>query len=448
MKKNKITKVFKIIVPIIIIVVLAFVVRFGIIKSNTQKEIENVINSDIIQEIPEDTLSGGSEYDEELLEAEGFEEYNSDLLSGSSNNSDDFIVGATQGTGNIVYYSQIDGRWKNEPYTITGNKSQTIGSSGCGPTSAAMIVAGLRDSDVTPKTMANLFVKYGFRTTNNGTYTSAFKWVASKYNIEYKQVYNASNAIELARQGYYIVCSCSSGLFTTSGHYVVIAGIDGDILKIYDPYLYNGKYEAYNRKGKATVSGNTVYCSTSNFKTYGNTKFWFGFKKDTYIPKYSAGTTVLVDNKVLIAHDNGGDKVLVDNGLNQFWINRSVINNQNHIYGLGTIAFADNQQKYIVQIFDTQFWVDENSLTTDIPTTNNVTPIVNNKPQTSTTTYVLGKYVTNTGLNVRTSPNASSKIIKTYKANTRFDTKEIKNGWAKTPSGWVCLKYCTLVYKY
>lgn len=64
--------------------------------------------------------------------------------------------------------------------------------------------------------------------------------------------------------------------------------------------------------------------------------------------------------------------------------------------------------------------------------------------------YVLGLYVVNTtsGLNVRTGPGTNYARKKTYTNGTRFDTFEIKNDWARTPSGWVCLKYCKLVKKY
>lgn len=40
-----------------------------------------------------------------------------------------------------VDYKQGDKRWSKKPYTITGSSSQTIGSSGCGPTSMADIMA-------------------------------------------------------------------------------------------------------------------------------------------------------------------------------------------------------------------------------------------------------------------------------------------------------------------
>lgn len=64
--------------------------------------------------------------------------------------------------------------------------------------------------------------------------------------------------------------------------------------------------------------------------------------------------------------------------------------------------------------------------------------------------YVLGLYVVNTsaGLNVRRGAGTNYPVVKTYSNGTRFDTYEISGEWAKTPSGWVCLKYCKLVKKY
>lgn len=68
---------------------------------------------------------------------------------------------------------------------------------------------------------------------------------------------------------------------------------------------------------------------------------------------------------------------------------------------------------------------------------------------TTSSKYVLGLYVVNaSALNVRSGAGTNYKIKKTYSKGTRFDTYEIKNNWARTPSGWVCLDYCSLVRKY
>lgn len=64
--------------------------------------------------------------------------------------------------------------------------------------------------------------------------------------------------------------------------------------------------------------------------------------------------------------------------------------------------------------------------------------------------FSLGLYVVNTssGLNVRSGPGTNYGIKKAYTTGTRFDTYEINGDWARTPSGWVNLKYCKLVHKY
>ena len=74
----------------------------------------------------------------------------------------------------------------------------------------------------------------------------------------------------------------------------------------------------------------------------------------------------------------------------------------------------------------------------------------NSTTSTNNSNYVLGLYVVNTskGLNVRSGPGTNYGIKKAYTNGTRFDTYEIKNNWARTPSGWVCLDYCKLVRKY
>ncbi len=458
MKKPK-NNILKISIAVIIIIIIGFLIGFYLDNIEEKKEISNTIETDIIngevQDLSGDIISGGSLEEENNLEVEGFIESNPDMISGTSRDNEELIIGNSQVTNKPVYYSQIDSRWKNIPYTSTGNSSQTIGSSGCGPTSAAMIVAGLKDSSVTPITMADLYVRNGFRSANDGTYASAFKWTANRYNIPFKQLYNVNDAIQAVRDGYYLVVSCSNGLFTTGGHYIVICGIDGNTLKIYDPYLYGGKFDISSRRGKVQVSGNTVYCSVSNFKAYANSKGWYAFKGNsaqptpTPQPKYYQGQRVLIDNKVMIAYDGGGPEILLDNTLNQFWLNRSVVTPDSRVYGLATVVW-DEGARVLVQIFETQFWTSSSSISTQIPQSNNNSSEQQKETQElpSIIGYSLGKYVTNSNLNVRTGPNTNYRIIKTYKKGTRFDTREIRGDWARTPSGWVNLNYCTLVYKY
>ena len=289
------------------------------------------------------------EDDELKLEEEGFELQGDISYDGDRAKTWDVEVGDYKG---LTYYSQLDSRWKNKPYTVTGNSSQTIGSSGCGPTVAAMIVSSIR-GEITPEEMAELFLKYGYRSPNNGTYWSAYRAIADEFNIGYEETANFNKALELLRNNYYIVVSCGNGLFTTGGHYIVLVGIEGDVLQIYDPYLYNGKFRTSTRRGKVVVEGNTVYCTIDNFRKYANYKNFFCYKNESRNISYNQGQRVLISVPVGIAYIDGS-RVLVDDGQRQFWVENSYIKD-NRIYGEAIIAY-NGGDKYIVQLGPDQFW--------------------------------------------------------------------------------------------
>jgi len=164
-------------------------------------------------------------------------------------------------------------------FSSVGNRSQTIGTSGCGPTSAAMVVTATKGT-ITPDKMSDLFVQYGYRSSNNGTYWSAFRAVADEFNIGYTETSDIQRAIQLLQSNHYVIASCGNGLFTTGGHFIVLTGINENTISVYDPYLYSGKFETSTRRGKATVNGNTVYVTVDNFRNYANYQKFFAYKHD------------------------------------------------------------------------------------------------------------------------------------------------------------------------
>ena len=245
-------------------------------KANEKDEMQNTQN-EIIAEVQEITEKDEHELEnqETNIENEGFEEQGLIAYEGSEKTPN---VELGEYTG-LTYYSQIDNRWKNYLYTSVGNQTQTIGRSGCGPTAGAMIVSSIKGS-INPKEMADLYVKYGYRSANQGTYWSAFKWTADVFNIGYSECYKLDDAIAKIKDNNYVIASCNQGLFTYGGHFVILIGTDGDYIKIFDPYLYEGKFSTSSRIGKAKVSGNTVYVSIENFREYANYQKFFCFKND------------------------------------------------------------------------------------------------------------------------------------------------------------------------
>ena len=143
-------------------------------------------------------------------------------------------------------YKQSDKRWGSKPYTATGNKGQTMRSSGCGPTAMANIVATFGDSGVTPWTLAQLAIKWGCRTANSGTAWSFFKRVFQHYTCFSKFVQTASHATAIAalNQGALIVASMGPGYWTKGGHFITLWKCDGSYMYACDPASSSRKKQA------------------------------------------------------------------------------------------------------------------------------------------------------------------------------------------------------------
>lgn len=401
--------------------------------------VDNIVDNQSTTEIPEGTEQEEKMIETQETESESFEEQGEIAYNGSDK-TPNITVGNYVG---LTYYSQIDSRWKKDIYSSVGDYSQTIGSSGCGPTSAAMVVSSIK-GNITPKEMADLYVQYGYRSKNSGTYWSAFKWTADVFNIEYKETGNFDNAINALKDNNYVVVSCGAGLFTYGGHYIVIVGVDGDNLKIYDPYLYSGKFDVSTRRGKVVVNGNTVYCSINNFKKYANYKQFFCYKYNPNTVNTSNSTDTQVSTSTYIRY------VKVNTSLNV----RDLPNGSK----IGSMKNGTE-----VTIFETRGmwarigknrWVSVAYLSS----------INSNKKATSTQkTYTTGKYKVSTNIHVRMGAGTNYKA-KTYKQltqNARYQNKlcgnyyyngykkgvicnitKVHGNWGLTKSGWICLDYC------
>ena len=263
-------------------------------------------------EIPNLTETDEQSLEVQETESEGFEEQGIVAYEGSEK-TPNIQLGEYAG---LTYYSQLDNRWRYNMYSSVGDSSQTIGTSGCGPTSAAMVVSSIK-GNITPNTMANLYTQYGYRSANQGTYWSAFKWTADVFDIGYSECYKLDDAIAKLKDNHYIIASCNQGLFTYGGHFIVLTGVEGDYIKVYDPYLYNGKFDVASRRGKATVQGNTVYVSIENFRAYANYQKFFCFKNNRTDIKENTTTTVVTDNTTSNVNTvNYQVKVTANGGLN------------------------------------------------------------------------------------------------------------------------------------
>lgn len=447
---------------VIVSVLIAILSGFGFYNMNKDKTADEIVDSAInevvnqlntyemskeeIESLPSTEIQAQTEEQEKVVaeeqkvEGEAFEEQGEIAYNGT-NEYPNVTLGNYQG---LTYYSQIDNRWRYKMYSSVGDSSQTIGTSGCGPTCASMVVTATKGA-ITPPEMCDLFVKYGYRSANNGTYWSAFRFVADTFNIGYQETTDIQRALQLLESQNYVVASCGNGLFTTGGHFILLTKVENGMIEVYDPYLYAGKFDTATRRGKAVVEGNKVYVSIDNFKKYANYKGFFAYKYD--------GSTQ--ENKQTVTTQAYTRYVNAKKGLN--------VRNKPNEYIVGGLS---NGTAVIVYETDgnwsrigTNRWVSSNYLTSYMPSTQNTVKTI------SGVKYTTGKYKVNASvLNVRTGPSTKYKI-KGYKqltSNARYQNKrlgnqytnglkrgvattvtKVQNGFGLIPSGWISLNYCT-----
>lgn len=438
----------KSIVLTVVTILVAFLYGFGFYETNKDKPTEEVINNaveevkDYIEnsstiEIPELTQADEQTVEVQETESEGFEEQGQVAYNGSDK-APNVSVGQYAG---LTYYSQIDSRWSNKMYSSVGDRSQTIGTSGCGPTSSAMVVSSIKGT-ITPDTMASLYIQYGYRSANQGTYWSAFKWTADVFNIGYSECYRLDDAVAKLKDNHYIIVSCNQGLFTYGGHFIVLTGVEGNYIKVYDPYLYNGKFDASSRRGKAEVRGNTVYVSIDNFRNYANYQKFFCFKNDRTDIKENTTNVVISNSTSSVSNVNYKVRITAQSGLNM----RSGASTSYSRIG----GYSKNSTATILAESngwgktDKGGWI---KLSYTIRLSSSTTKI---------TGYRTGTYKVNCSkLNVRTGPSTKyrikglSELTRSarnqggYVRGVRFTVTKVIGNWGLTPSGYVCLDYCT-----
>lgn len=135
-----------------------------------------------------------------------------------------------------IYYMQSNSKWGKLPFTSTNNPKQTIASSGCGTTCAAMVLATLlNDATILPDFTAKLCVNNRFRTVNDGTDFKFFPFIAKKYNLQLIEIYKTDEAVKHLQNGALVICSMTKGYFTTGGHFILAYNVkDGNII-VHDP---------------------------------------------------------------------------------------------------------------------------------------------------------------------------------------------------------------------
>ena len=141
-----------------------------------------------------------------------------------------------------VKYLQTDSRWKSIRYS-TSAENASIGGSGCGPTSAAMVIATWKDSKVTPVTTCAWSQSHGYKATSAGTYHSYFVPQFKAYGLKCTKLNDNSiqymtstqsapiheRAWKAVKEGCCVICLMGPGRWTKGGHYILWYDTEGNM---------------------------------------------------------------------------------------------------------------------------------------------------------------------------------------------------------------------------
>lgn len=127
---------------------------------------------------------------------------------------------------------QWDTRWGYGKY---GDNNVAI--SGCAPTALSMVIAGLTGkNNITPYDIAKYSEEEGYYLTGTGTSWDLMTLGIKYFGIEGKEIpLTKNNVYRALESGNPIICSMGKGDFTTTGHFIVLVGIENNKIKINDP---------------------------------------------------------------------------------------------------------------------------------------------------------------------------------------------------------------------
>lgn len=227
----------------------------------------------------------------------------------------------TNDNSNFIYYAQND--YANTAFcgrSLSSGKNgcangDSICTSGCGVTSAAMAVATLtQNKSITPETI-NSSARVGTDCGSDGTTGSLFPYVSSNNGLEAKSISTKKDIISTLDSGGLVIANVAGvfgdGIYKTDGgHYVVIRGYSGDNVYIADPWQNQSMIkhcEEFDSSNHCTKLSTDFDTFVSNVKNHGAAGF---YAITGGIPFNENGTTGEKENDSGNTSDKTASKVI------------------------------------------------------------------------------------------------------------------------------------------
>ena len=164
----------------------------------------------------------------------------------------------TDGAVEVVYYNQYDERYADQPYG-----TDPIGGYGCGPTAMAIVVSSLTDDMVDPIEMAKWSYDNGYWCSQSGSYHALIPAAAREWGlpVEGCPATEPQRIVDALGEGKLVVALMAKGHFTTSGHFIVLRGVEDEKILVADPASTTRSQKAWdlsiivNEASRSAVAG-------------------------------------------------------------------------------------------------------------------------------------------------------------------------------------------------
>ncbi len=132
----------------------------------------------------------------------------------------------------VPLFLQWDQRWGYKRYG-----SDVIGITGCGPTCLAMVGYYLTgDESFTPEAVEEVAEKNGFYASGYGSSWTLISEGGFKMGLDVTEIpLVKSKMVDNLEAGNPIICAMGAGDFTSSGHYIVLIGVENGMFRVNDP---------------------------------------------------------------------------------------------------------------------------------------------------------------------------------------------------------------------
>ena len=161
-----------------------------------------------------------------------------------------------------MYFNQRN--YSDVSYPSKSNPNATCSSSGCGAVSVCIVLDSYKDFEwFTVPEICKYSISHGCRVNSGTDVYSLLKCICSNQNgfsftitddIKKLKEHLNNKGMAVLNQGN------NYKLFSTEGHFVAAMNINNDVVEIYDPYMYDGKYNTTFRKARV-VSQSKYGCS-------------------------------------------------------------------------------------------------------------------------------------------------------------------------------------------